>query len=75
MAESHFIISIHMDHVFVSRSSAKAHLGSFHALASVNSAATNIGVHASFKLRFGFFLDICLGVGLLDHRLGMFSFF
>ena len=36
----------------------------------------NIGVHVSFQIMFFFFfLDICPGVGLLDHRLGMFSFF
>ena len=65
-----------MGHIFFIHSSAKGHLGSFHALASIKSAAVNIGVNVSFQIMFlFFFLDICPGVGLLDHRLGMFSFF
>ena len=40
-------------------------------LAIVNSAAMNIGVHVSFKIRvfIFFFFDICPGVGLLDHMI------
>ena len=40
-------------------------LDCFHALAIVNSATANTGVHVSFQLQFS--PDICPGVGLLDH--------
>ena len=40
-------------------------LDCFHALAVVNSATVNTGVHVSFQLQFS--PDICPGVGLLDH--------
>ena len=36
----------------------------------VNSAAVNIGVHVSFRTMFS--LDICPGVGLLDHVVALF---
>ena len=42
-------------------------------MAIVNSAAMNIGVHVSFKLKF--YLDICSGVGLLDHMTILFLVF
>ena len=64
---------VYMHHIFFIHSSADGHLGCFHVLATVNSAAINIGVHTSFELEFC--LDICPGVGFLDHMATLFLVF
>ena len=40
---------VYMYHSFLVHSSADGHLGSFHVLAMINSAAMNIGVHVSLS--------------------------
>ena len=40
---------VYMDHSFLIHSSADGHLGCFHVLAMINSAAVNIGVHVSLS--------------------------
>ena len=52
-----------MYHIFFIHSSVDGHLGCFHVLAIVNRAA--LGCMYRFELRFS--LDICPGVGLLNH--------
>ena len=54
-------------------SSVSGHVGSFHVLDIVNSAAVNIGVHVFFEL--WFFHGICPVMGLLCHMVVLFLVF
>ena len=60
-------------YLFFIYSSVHGHLRHFHILASVNSAATNTGVHVSFEVWFS--LGMCLGGELLGHMVVLFLVF
>ena len=44
-------VCVYTYHIFLSRLSVDGHLGGFHVLTVVNSAAMNIGVRVSFQMR------------------------
>ena len=56
---------VYMYHSFLIHSSADGHTGCFHALAVVNSAAMNIGLHVSLSILVS--SVVCPAVGLLGH--------
>ena len=62
-------------HIFLSQVSIDGHLGCFHVLAILSSAAVNIGIYISFQIRVFVFPDIYPGVGLLDHMAALFLVF
>ena len=61
---------VYMYHIFFSHLPVDGHLGCFHDLAIVNSAAMNIGYMCVFELWFS--LGICPVVGLLGHMVVLF---
>ena len=58
---------VNMYYSFFIHSSVDGHLGYFYVLVIINSATMNIGVCVSVWIRTLFSLDICPGLGLLDH--------
>ena len=54
-------------------SSVNGHLGCLHVLAILNSAAINIGVYVSFRIRM-YTSAVCPGVGLLNYMVALFRF-
>ena len=64
---------MHIYHNFFIHSSVNGHLGCFHVLAIVNSAAVSNGIHVSFSILVS--SRYILGVGLLGHMVILFLVF
>jgi len=66
-----FSVYMYIHHIFLNQSSVDGHFSYFHVFSVVNSAAVNIGVDLPFQIRVLSFLDICPGVGLVDHPVAL----
>jgi len=66
---------VYMCHIFFIHSSIDGHLGCFHVLAVVNSAALCWTLGCMYLFELWFSLDICPAVGLLDHVVALFLVF
>jgi len=71
MAELYSIV--YMYHIFLIHSSVNGHLGCFHVLDIVTSAAVNIGVHVSFSRKA--LSRLCPRVGFLGHMIALYLVF
>ena len=68
-------IYVYVYNIFFTHSSADGHLGFFHILAIVNSAAMNIEVLISLEILISIILHKCQEVRLLDHMIVLFLSF
>ena len=71
MAEYYSIV--YMCYTFFIHSSVDGHLGDFHVLVIVNSAAMNIVVRMSFLIKIS--LSVCSGMRLRDYMVTLFLVF